>query len=104
MLNGGNHSLLPPISKRRFRWRRCCCNAVVLFISLMPFVFCGRWWMAPAVAGILTNHGRHRAGPILVLREHRENEAQHAETAAAEIDQVEVIVDVEVRDDSRESK
>ncbi len=96
MLSGVNHSLLPPISKRRFRWRRCCCNAVVLFISLMPFVLRRGWWMTPAVAGILTNHGRHRTGPVLVLCEHRENETQHTETAAAEIDQVEMIVDVEV--------
>ncbi len=95
MLNGG---ILPfsPLSKRRFRWRRCCWNAVVLFISFMPFVLCGRRWMAPAVASILTNHCWHRAGPILVLRKHRENETQHTETAAAEIDQVEVIIDVEV--------
>ncbi len=52
--------------------------------------------MTPAVAGVLTNHRWRRAGSILVFRKHRENETQHAESAAAEIDQVEMIVDVEV--------
>ncbi len=52
--------------------------------------------MTPAVAGILTNHCWHCAGSVLVFRKHRENETQHAESAAAEVDQVEMIVDVEV--------